>query len=1126
MRQASLIISIAIFCGLCFQQETHGFSSGFQNPPSGAAVTHLGETDSAKETQNGSTTRGNGGRVTSTGSNANGTGSNSTQNTPPNKDTPKSGDSKAKTERLAYVLVLPFYCAPVFELDDLAAAGNADLAAETRNYAAQDTCEKQQEKQQQQNKKVETATRVKIRARMSADLLQSLSDDFQHLVMLGSDAVAVRTTGEQKQQKPGEPREKNALGYLEDLLPPAFAEVVHVRQGSAERVATVLNEKGLEGLEFYPVSPEYLEVWSTSPISSYLQTELGYQIQTALWSGESVSPATRVFNLEAADLAKTLSPGPESTKPTAKPETESVSTTSPKAKGDSKTKSKKTSDQNGKTGTVQPKKADKETDNSEDSEPTTQSKSADDKAAPKPISSGTSAAIAPTKPAVAVAAVNDTLLLSNPDGTDKGLAEKNRLIAVLDLPRPEVLLNVWSTQSTSSDPRYIKKQADDIRQTVSEFNDRLQNSLDYGWSYLSNQMKREDKNCSWDKTAAKDKGCLFDRAFVEYVTRRFVKDFPDSYWSDQTPTLLSDAERARLGICRAGMYCLGYSELLDPLKPTLTNLLIAMIASNRPVLTMMATIGCMSGPTFAPDDCFSNRESFRVAVKDGREDMEKLINSDHPTPGLSKMLQKTEDLWKAEDNAKKAANNQIVKSLQKEMFPISKNVFDCETEDRLELWQAFAAHEQEYVQLSCFEAQAVKSLLSIDDFSTFDSRSMHYLSYLKLDDHPKDILPDDNALTLYDNHFDITRVGMLRGALANFLFNYKMSQEYPHNFDAYELSTSAQELNSELNPLIVAFNRDVSAFAQYLQSKLAYKYPPRKSFLRDRDDFENDGIVTVRGISGVDSLVDTLTQNFFDATKPPTVTELLSSVTDSEKKVPTLLKANLTADEAALIVGALNSVKSTTAKIGRELTVDITPHALAGASSAELDVKLDAQESAAPTLFSNDKSSEDDISRVANHKTSTKVRVDSLKLFEVSSFSAMVQRPKSRFPLIPPFFEVPFIGSFIGVPIPGAREYHRSTAIVSAVIVPTAADIAYGIDFRADRTCERDLRSKAPSWQPLTCRKQQSFADFMQLPIKSYNRARIECFVSNGARAFVSEIPSPSPEFCQNLTFSSVPPNQ
>ena len=300
---------------------------------------------------------------------------------------------------------------------------------------------------------------------------------------------------------------------------------------------------------------------------------------------------------------------------------------------------------------------------------------------------------------------------------------------------------------------------------------------------------------------------------------------------------------------------------------------------------------------------------------------------------------------------------------------------------------------------------------------------------------------------------DITAAKPLRAAFANFLFQYKLSQQYPHEFSGYDLSQSAQELNAELNPLIVAFNRDLAAALAPLQQ--VANFDPKSNgwmgFSGHGTRFINNGIITVRTVSGKETVVDTVTQSFFDATNPPSITDVINSIGQAEKDTPAVLKANLTANQAAVIIGALNSVKPSTSKVGREFKIDVTPHSLSGASSAELDVSLNTSESAEPTLYSDGKSSSDNLSRVGVHTTVTKVRLESIKLFEISSFTAVLQRSRRNFPLLPPFVEIPYIGSIFSVPLPGAKEYHRSTAIMSAVVVPTAADLASGIAFTKDR---------------------------------------------------------------------------
>jgi hypothetical protein len=148
------------------------------------------------------------------------------------------------------------------------------------------------------------------------------------------------------------------------------------------------------------------------------------------------------------------------------------------------------------------------------------------------------------------------------------------------------------------------------------------------------------------------------------------------------------------------------------------------------------------------------------------------------------------------------------------------------------------------------------------------------------------------------------------------------------------------------------------------------------------------------------------------------------------------------------------------------------------------------------------------------------VRVDSIKLFEVSSFSAIVERSRSRFPLLPPFVEIPYIGTFAGIPLGSAKEFHSSTAIVSAYVVPTAADIAYGIHFASDLVVDGLNPGPCNFYKGVggpdvknAClfRKMLSLHDVgPQQPIHEFNRNITRCFATDT-----------SPEGCGNVSFDT-----
>jgi hypothetical protein len=220
------------------------------------------------------------------------------------------------------------------------------------------------------------------------------------------------------------------------------------------------------------------------------------------------------------------------------------------------------------------------------------------------------------------------------------------------------------------------------------------------------------------------------------------------------------------------------------------------------------------------------------------------------------------------------------------------------------------------------------------------------------------------------------------------------------------------------------------------------------------------------------------------------------------------------------LAGVLGTYQTSYAQIGRQLNFIATPRSLATASSAEIAVTLNADESAAPaytgaaatdTLFNT--------SRVASHDTTTRVRVDSIKLFGVSSFSAIVERSRSRFPLLPPFVEIPYIGTFAGIPLGPAREFHTSSAVISAYVVPTAADIAYGLRFVSDlvvdglssNSCSFFKGADGPNGAPpCIFNRMLSTRDIGAVSLNQFNRNLIQCFAINS-----------SPDGCESVTLDN-----
>jgi hypothetical protein len=317
---------------------------------------------------------------------------------------------------------------------------------------------------------------------------------------------------------------------------------------------------------------------------------------------------------------------------------------------------------------------------------------------------------------------------------------------------------------------------------------------------------------------------------------------------------------------------------------------------------------------------------------------------------------------------------------------------------------------------------------------------------------------------------------------------------------------------------VVAFNQDVAAFSQHLSTHLQEFQSGPLHFSSGNRSFISDGLVTVRGIGGDPSDVETATQSILDATQAKTLSDVIATLTgqggsgsgssSTSPLASAIQNGSVNATAILPAIAALAPV-STKASIGRELLFSVTPHTLPGASSAELEVELTAAESGDPSLYASGKNvGPDNVSNVARHYVKTRVRVESVKMFELSAFSALIQRPRNKVPLVPPLIELPWVGSLLSLPLSGAKEYHRSTAFVSAVIVPTAADLAYGIEFAPDRRIvERPAAGDARDFE---MRDAVALTQFANLPISAYHKTMVNCIATDGGMFFLGGKTGPS----------------
>jgi hypothetical protein len=650
---------------------------------------------------------------------------------------------------------------------------------------------------------------------------------------------------------------------------------------------------------------------------------------------------------------------------------------------------------------------------------------------------------------------SDMLVFNAPSGGDSGISEKKRMIAVIDLPKPEMIVNTWVLQNSSKSPESVATFDTLVQEMVGSFNSGLERAVFRGWESIKNQIERGKY---FDENRI-ERSKYFDESFERYLTYRYVGRLPrdmsvtsndaaqqilDLRWNADEPVATEqrsdENNRASLRVCKVDEYCLGYNNLFYPLKPRLTHLLIAVIAADAPWAAANEAVKAMQMHEPA---------------------------SNNPNPA----------------DYSRALQSIARRTSQK----------DCTTEDLKNLSATAYYDQPPPLFLGCFLEKA-KTIWG-----------------------PNEPSPPTKT----------SQLGLVRAAIADFLYHYKHSQQYPHEFSSYELSRSADALNSALSPFIDGFNADLKAYQEFLRTDLQY----RISHLPDsggwfpwsgKGSFMNNGIITVRTISGQATNVSTTSQSFLDASAAPQLSDLAGAITGENPTVgsdgrPTGILGNLPLNQAQFALGALKSYQSSSAQIGRLLSLDFTPRSLAAASSAEMTVVLKASESAAPTYFSGPKAgSAAGISRVATHETTTRIRVDSIKLFAVSSLSGELRKSRSRIPLLPlPLVEVPYIGSVVGIPLPSAKVYHSSIAVMSAIVVPTATDLAYGLAYNNDRVMlwpEKPVAGSNPlapqNWRTV---RAVSLRDFRDKPIGEFHRRKMECLANAKDQA------------CKDLWLSKLP---
>lgn len=305
---------------------------------------------------------------------------------------------------------------------------------------------------------------------------------------------------------------------------------------------------------------------------------------------------------------------------------------------------------------------------------------------------------------------------------------------------------------------------------------------------------------------------------------------------------------------------------------------------------------------------------------------------------------------------------------------------------------------------------------------------------------------------------------VFRAAILDFLFEYKLIILYRHDFVPYDLQRTTKVLDSQLAPVQEALNRDLEDYVKRIKDVDAAQWELQKETAKGwkkQKGLYTQGLIKVTAVSGTQAAVEGRVLNYFDITTPPSLSELLKSNDVFSKGLPDVL----TAKEAMIAGIAANMLaqQRVVAEVARGMKLTITPTALDTASAAELNLDLEAGEDTAPSTVAGDSTKKDTIDRVTKHHVTDTIRVDTLKLFEVSTFLMDVRHPQEPF-LVPGlgqvwksvFGSIPRFGDLFSFPRGPYKRESESLIIVSALVVPTAMDLGLSMRIEGDRQVTAD----------------------------------------------------------------------
>jgi hypothetical protein len=190
------------------------------------------------------------------------------------------------------------------------------------------------------------------------------------------------------------------------------------------------------------------------------------------------------------------------------------------------------------------------------------------------------------------------------------------------------------------------------------------------------------------------------------------------------------------------------------------------------------------------------------------------------------------------------------------------------------------------------------------------------------------------------------------------------------------------------------------------------------------------GCASIVVVSGATATVEGAAVSYFDVTQPPTVP-------------PEILAAAFSGSlpQIAALLAALATPNQTWSAMTEGASIEFKPVVLPGGAMAEVAIEATIAHNDPGTTNEEAAQTAVPLTRVARHCATTKIMLEPLDLFALSTFGLSTTHPRPD-TVIPILGQIPFLGQMFRFPRSPQRIHHESLLLVYSVISPMTSQLA------------------------------------------------------------------------------------